>query len=156
MQNYILKTPVFNKTYLFVINKGEKVAITRMNGAGKSTFLKTLLRFYKNKGEILIDDIPIEKIDPRAIRETDILVFQQDSHIFNNTVMYNLGYPQHKKDEEEVIRICKEYELDEFFKNMKHGYSTETGERGKSLSGGQKQRVNLNESCNKEFSDNYV
>ncbi|KAI5148147.1 hypothetical protein ENBRE01_0135 [Enteropsectra breve] len=124
------------------INKGEKIAITGVNGAGKSTFLKTLLRFNKNGGRLLIDDIPIENISKVAMRNL-ISYVPQDHSIMNNTVIYNLAYGQTVYNEEEIFRLCEHYGLHEFFKNLVDGYNTQCGENGKNLSGGQKQRVNF-------------
>lgn len=131
-----------NKNLSFTINKGDKVAITGFNGAGKSTFLKTLLRFQRHRGSITIDGIPIDEIQDDSITSL-ISYVPQDHHIFNNTVMYNLTYGQRTPDEQEVFRICRDFGLHEFFKGLSNGYYTHAGENGKNLSGGQKQRVNF-------------
>lgn len=131
-----------NKNLSFTIRKGEKVAITGMNGCGKSTFFKTILRFYSNKGLITVDGRSIESISDRSLRSL-VGYVPQDHHIFNNTVLYNLGYGQEKYDEQEIYRICSEYGLHDFFKSLPNGYLTQAGENGKYLSGGQKQRINF-------------
>lgn len=130
------------KAQSFVINKGDKVAITGTNGAGKSVFMKTLLKFFKNEGKLYIDGVLIEKISTKALRNL-ISYVPQDPHIFNNTVIYNLGYSQKERDEQAIYERCEEYGLHEFFKTLRNGYHTEVGERGKYLSGGQKQRISI-------------
>lgn len=124
----------------FTIKKGEKVAITGANGAGKSVFTKTLLKFFKNEGKLYIDDTLIENISTKALRSLFAYV-PQDPHIFNNTVLYNLGYAQKGIDPQKIYSECEKFGLHDFFKKMRDGYHTEAGERGKYLSGGQKQRV---------------
>lgn len=133
---------LINKNITLAIRKGEKIAITGYNGSGKSTFLKTLLRFHEGSTGIRIDGVPIESIQDSSVRSL-IGYVSQDSHIFNNTVLYNLGYAQEKYDEQEIYRICEEYGFHTFFKNLSNGYFTQAGENGKYLSGGQKQRINF-------------
>lgn len=133
---------LINKNISLTIKRGEKVAITGFNGSGKSTFLKTLLRFHESSGGVKIDGIPIENITDSSIRGL-VGYVSQDHHIFNNTVLYNLGYAQEKYDEQEIYRICEEYGFHTFFKNLSNGYFTQAGENGKYLSGGQKQRINF-------------
>ncbi|KAM0679627.1 1132 ABC-type multidrug transport system [Glugoides intestinalis] len=130
------------KAQSFVINKGDKVAITGTNGAGKSVFMKTLLKFFKNEGKLYIDDVLIENISTKALRDL-ISYVPQDPHIFNSTVIYNLGYSQKIRNEQAIYERCEEYGLHEFFKSLRNGYHTEVGERGKYLSGGQKQRISI-------------
>lgn len=131
---------LIQKGQSFMINKGDKVAITGTNGAGKSVFIKTLLKFFKNEGKLCIDDVLIERISTKALRNL-IAYVPQDPHIFNRSVMYNLGYSQKTIDERKIFEECQRFGLHEFFKQMRDGYETESGERGKYLSGGQKQRI---------------
>lgn len=130
------------KNQSFIIKKGEKVAITGMNGAGKSVFTKTLLKFFKNEGSIYIDDVSIENISDRNMRDL-ISYVPQDPQIFNNTVLYNISYSNPNILPEEIYKICENYGLHEFFKGLKDGYQTYAGEKGKYLSGGQKQRISF-------------
>lgn len=125
-----------------VINKGDKIAITGVNGAGKSVFIKTLLKFFKNEGEFYIDNVLIENISSKSLRKL-IAYVPQDPHIFNNTVLYNLGYSQKDIDERKIHEYCRAFGLHDFFESMKDGYYTESGEKGKYLSGGQKQRISF-------------
>lgn len=125
------------------IRKGEKIAITGMNGAGKTVFAKTLLKFFKNQGDLRIDDIPIEQISTKSLRNL-ISYVPQEPHIFNNTILYNLGYSMNEPFDEQLIQeYCTQFGQHQFFKMLKNGYQTEAGENGKCLSGGQKQRINL-------------
>lgn len=131
-----------NKNLTFTVNRGDKIAITGFNGAGKSTFLKMMLRFQQHRGQLLIDGIPIEDIEEKSVRSL-IGYVPQNNHIFNNTVLYNLGYAQEKFDEDEIYRLCKAYGYHEFFSALPGGYLTHAGENGNNLSGGQKQRINF-------------
>ncbi len=133
---------IINKGLNFEIKKGDIVGITGVNGAGKSVFIKTLLRFYNASPGIKIDGISIESIKDSSIRDL-ISYVPQDPYLFNNTVLYNLGYSQKKIDEEEIYRLCKEFGYYDFFNNLPDGFLTEAGENGKNLSGGQKQRINF-------------
>ncbi|KAI5173072.1 ATP-binding cassette, subfamily B, heavy metal transporter [Pancytospora epiphaga] len=131
-----------NSNLSFEIKKGEKVAITGYNGSGKSTFIKTLCRLHDGRGGIKIDGIDIDMLTDSSVRNL-IGYVSQDHHIFNNTVIYNLSYGQSKYNEQEIYRLCQDYGLHEFFKNLPDGYFTMAGENGKYLSGGQKQRINF-------------
>ncbi|KAI4292005.1 ATP-binding cassette, subfamily B, heavy metal transporter [Pancytospora philotis] len=131
-----------NTDLSFRINKGEKVAITGFNGAGKSTFLKTLCRFHEGRHGIYIDGVDIRKYTDASVRN-QVAYVPQDHHILNNTILYNLAYAQTKYDEQEIYRLCEEYGFHSFFKNLPNGYQTQAGENGKYLSGGQKQRINF-------------
>lgn len=125
------------------IERNDKVAITGINGAGKTVFAKTLLKFFKSKGNLYIDDIDIRQISAKSLRNL-ISYVPQEPHIFNNTVLYNLGYSKNEPlNEQEIYEYCDQFEQHEYFKTLKNGYQTETGEHGKYLSGGQKQRINL-------------
>lgn len=133
---------LINKGINLDIYPGDKIAITGANGAGKSTFLKTLLRFQRTGGDVLLDGTPITAFTERSIRQL-ISYVPQDHHILNNTILYNLSYGQAKMDENEIYRLCDKFGLHEFFKALPNGYLTQTGENGKHLSGGQKQRINF-------------
>lgn len=127
----------------FKIGKNEKVAITGMNGAGKTVFAKTLLKFFKSRGNLSIDGTPIEQISTKSLRNL-ISYVPQEPHIFNSTVLYNLGYSKDEPfDEQLIYEYCAQFGQHEFFKALRDGYQTEAGEQGKYLSGGQKQRINL-------------
>lgn len=127
----------------FELPKGYKFAITGTNGAGKTVFIKTLLKFFKNEGSLYFDDVLLSALSDSSARDL-ISYAPQDPHIFNNTVFYNLCYSCKTTPDPEVIyQICQSYGLHEFFKSMKDGYDTQAGERGKYLSGGQKQRISL-------------
>lgn len=133
---------VISTNLSFNIKTGEKIAITGLNGCGKSTFLKTLLRFQENLGTLEIDGVPIEEVSVASLRRLFSYV-PQNHHIMNSTVLFNLCYAQEKPDEEEVYKLCKQYGCHEFFMSMSDGYNTQAGEDGEYLSGGQKQRINF-------------
>ena len=145
---YAGNNPV-QKNQSFRILKNEKVAITGTNGSGKSVFMKTLLKFFRNEGNLYVDDELLQNISEKSIRDL-IAYTPQDPHIFNNTVMYNLQYSQKIPDQEKVIEICHEFGLHEFFKSLRDGYLTIAGEKGKYLSGGQRQRISFMRSIIKQ------
>lgn len=129
------------KNQSFEIPKGTKCAITGTNGSGKTVFIKTLMKLIKSHGMIYIDDTLLSSISDGDIRKM-ISYAPQDSHIFNDSVLYNLKYSC-QKDCEYIFDMCRKYELHDFFKSLKNGYQTQAGEGGKYLSGGQRQRINI-------------
>jgi ATP-binding cassette subfamily B protein len=123
------------------IAPNESVALVGTSGAGKSTIVKLLLRFYDlNSGQILIDGVNIADVTKSSLR-AQIGLVPQEPVLFNDTIGYNLGYPRpgiSKKKIEEAARLAN---LNDFINKLSEGYDTEVGERGIKLSGGQKQRL---------------
>lgn len=140
--NLMVSNKLINNGISLKINKGDIIAITGSNGSGKSVFLKTILRFHESTPGITVDGLKIENIKDSSMRDL-ISYVPQDPHIFNETILYNLGYSQDKDNEEEIYRLCKLYGYHDFFMNFPNGYLTQAGEAGKNLSGGQKQRINF-------------
>ena len=125
------------------ISKGEKVVIFGPTGSGKSTLTKLLLRFYDvEKGQILINDIPIEHFDKFVLRRKIGLVLQ-DAFLFTETLAGNIAYAEKAAEEQEVFKVAEWSSLREVDKIFTQGYDTMVGEKGVTLSGGQKQRVSL-------------
>jgi len=132
--------PVFNDFSLY-IKPGEKVAIIGSSGAGKSTFVKLLLRLHDiESGEILIDGQNIQSVTQDSLRRNISLV-PQDPALFHRTLMENIRYGRRDATNEEVIEAAKLAHCDIFIKEFPLQYDTFVGERGIKLSGGERQRV---------------
>lgn len=129
------------KNVSFKINQGETVAIVGESGVGKTTIADLISGFYfPQKGKILIDGIPTDKISLQFLRK-NIAVVSQDITIFNESIRYNIRYGSFGVDKREIIRAAKEAGAHEFISKFKKGYNQLVGERGIKLSGGQRQRV---------------
>jgi ATP-binding cassette subfamily B protein len=125
----------------FKINKGEKVAFVGRSGAGKSTIIKLLLRFFDpTKGTISMNNFDINAISKKELRNL-ISVVPQDSSLFNNTLRYNITYPKDDISDKQIDNILRKSYLKSFVSSLRNGLETYVGERGLKLSGGQKQRV---------------
>lgn len=125
------------------INAGESVAILGPTGSGKSTLTKLLLRFYEpTKGVILINDIPINQISKKVIRQKVGLILQQ-AFLFTDTVKGNIAYATKEVSDERIKTIAALSGLDEIENMFVAGFDTMVGEKGVTLSGGQKQRVSI-------------
>ena len=123
------------------ISAGEKVALVGSSGAGKTTFIRLLLRFYDvTDGSIMIDGQNIELVTLESLRKNISLV-SQDPLLFHRTIKENIAYGKLDATEEEIIRAANLAHCDEFIKNLPKGYDTYVGERGIKLSGGERQRV---------------
>ncbi len=125
----------------FIIEAGETIAMLGPTGAGKSTLMKLLLRFYEpTNGEIFIDDIPLKTISKTCIREKIGIVLQK-AFLFSDTIGNNISYTQSEKiNILETANLSGLTNIESVFVN---GMDTVVGEKGVSLSGGQKQRVAL-------------
>jgi len=124
-----------------VIKPGEKVALVGPSGAGKTTFIKLLLRFYYvTSGKILIDGQDISQVTRESLYK-NISMVPQDTILFHRTLLDNIGYGKIGASEKEIKKAAKLAHCDEFIKNLPHGFGTYVGERGIKLSGGERQRV---------------
>ena len=120
------------------------------SGAGKSTILNLLPRFYDpQEGYIEIDDQNIKNVSLYSLRKNLSLV-SQDIILFDDTVKNNIAYAKSNVDEEEIIKACKFAAADEFIEKLPKGYNTMIGENGVRLSGGQKQRISIARAVLKE------
>ncbi len=123
------------------IKAGSKVAFVGRSGAGKTTLVKLLLRFYDpSKGLVLIDGIDIKKIQKADLRSM-IAVVPQEPVLFNNTIKFNLAYGREEATMAEIENSARQANILEFIEKLPNGWETEVGERGIKLSGGQKQRL---------------
>jgi ATP-binding cassette subfamily B protein len=125
------------------IRKGKITTLLGESGAGKSTILQLLQRFYKPvSGSILANGLDIENLDLNEYRKK-IGVVSQDIKIFNNYLVFNIALSEDPKDLEHVPKWCQEHGFDQFFTKFPQGYMTLLGEEGANISGGQKQLVGL-------------
>ena len=123
------------------VQAGETVAIVGPSGAGKTTAFQLLLRFYDLQGgAILVDDIDIARLDPRALRRQIGLV-PQDTVLFGESALENIRYGRPEASDEEVREAARLAAADDFIRDLPDGYDTFLGERGTRLSGGQRQRI---------------
>lgn len=127
----------------FDVKAGESIALVGPTGAGKSTIINLLSRFYNvTEGAVLIDDHNLADVTLKSLRK-QMGVMLQDSFIFSGTIMDNIRYGRLDATDEECIAAAKAVHADEFIRHMEKGYFTETRERGDGLSAGQKQLINF-------------
>ncbi|NMB18615.1 MAG: ABC transporter ATP-binding protein [Erysipelothrix sp.] len=125
----------------FKINPGESVALVGPTGAGKSTIVNLISRFYDiDSGEILIDDHNIQDVKIKSLRN-QMGIMMQESFIFSGTIMENIRYGRLDATDEEIIEVSKKVRAHDFISSFKDGYHTEVNESGSSLSEGQKQLI---------------
>lgn len=131
------------KDLSFKVAPGETVAIVGSTGAGKSTVVKLLLRFYDaTEGAVTIDGIDVRDMPLEDLRKSIGLV-SQDVYLFDGTVRDNVGYGSFDATEAEIIEASTIAEAHDFIMSLPDGYDTLVGERGIKLSGGQRQRVSI-------------
>ena len=127
----------------FTAQPGESFAIVGPTGAGKTTIVNLLSRFYNvDSGTVRVDDMDISKVTLHSLR-TQMGVMMQDSFIFSGTIMDNIRYGNKTATDEEVIRAAKTVCAHEFIMQMEDGYQTQVNERGSRLSAGQRQLISF-------------
>lgn len=125
----------------FSVRSGTTIAFVGQTGAGKSTILKLLDRFYDvTEGSIAIDGQDIRDVDLHSLR-AHIGVVPQNPSLFNDTIMSNIRYAKLEATNEEVFEACRAAAIHEQILGFSEGYNTRVGERGMKLSGGELQRV---------------
>lgn len=123
------------------IRGGEKVGLVGFTGAGKSTFISLILRFFPlHRGKILIDGQNIADVSLESLRRL-IALIPQDPVLFHRTLRENISYGKPEAEEAEIIAAAKLAHCDEFIRSIPDGYEAKVGERGTKLSGGEKQRI---------------
>jgi len=124
-----------------VVEPGRTLAILGATGAGKSTLVNLIPRFYDvSSGRILIDGIDIREVTQDSLLRK-ISIVPQETILFSGTVLDNIRYGVPNASHEQVIESAKAAQAHEFILNLQHGYDTRVEERGVNLSGGQKQRI---------------
>lgn len=127
----------------FTAKEGETYAIVGPTGAGKTTIVNLISRFYNvDSGQIFIDGVDISKVTLHSLR-TQMGIMMQDSFIFSGTIMDNIRYGNRNATDEEVIRAAKTVCAHDFIMEMEQGYETEVNERGSRLSAGQRQLISF-------------
>ena len=125
----------------FEIPAGKTVAFVGETGAGKSTFVSLLLRFYEpSEGTITLDGHRLDAFRQQDLRR-HIGIVQQDVFLFGDTIGENIAYGKEGATLEEIKRAATLAAANDFIEELPHGYDTKVGERGVKLSGGQKQRI---------------
>ncbi|MBC1945568.1 ABC transporter ATP-binding protein [Listeria booriae] len=127
----------------FDVKAGESIALVGPTGAGKTTVINLLSRFYDiNEGEISVDGENIAEVKLRSLRE-QMGVMLQDTFIFSGTILENIRYGKLDATEEEVIAAAKVVRAHDFISALKDGYHAEVKERGSTLSAGQRQLISF-------------
>lgn len=127
----------------FDVKAGESIALVGPTGAGKSTIVSLLSRFYNLcEGSITMDGVNIADVTLRSLR-TQMGIMLQDSFIFSGTIMDNIRYGKLDATDDEIMRAARTVCADQFISEMEDGYSTEVNERGSKLSGGEKQLISF-------------
>ena len=127
----------------FKAKAGDSFAIVGPTGAGKTTLVNLLSRFYNlDTGRILIDGTDISNVTIHSLR-AQMGVMMQDSFIFAGTIMDNIRYGNHTATDEDVIRAAKTVCAHDFIMELENGYQTEVNERGSRLSAGQRQLISF-------------
>ncbi|MCL2632987.1 MAG: ABC transporter ATP-binding protein/permease [Oscillospiraceae bacterium] len=125
----------------FTVNSGESIALVGPTGAGKTTIVNLVSRFYNlNDGRVLIDGTDIANVTLSSLRK-QMGIMLQDSFIFSGTMMFNIKYGRRDATDEEAYEACRIVGIDEYIRGLKDGYNTEMKERGAGLSQGQKQLI---------------
>ena len=127
----------------FTVNPGESVALVGPTGAGKTTIINLISRFYNiNDGAVYIDGHDISKVTLHSLRE-QMGIMLQDSFIFSGTIENNIRYGKLDATEEEIIKASQTVCAHNFIEGLENGYQTEMSEGGSQLSGGQRQLVSF-------------
>lgn len=127
----------------FNVEPGESIALVGPTGAGKSTIINLISRFYNvTEGKVLVDEHDLSEVTLRSLRQ-QMGVMLQDTFIFSGNILENIRYGKLDATDDECIAAAKTVHADEFISQMTDGYLTETNERGEGLSAGQKQLISF-------------
>lgn len=123
----------------FQVKPGETIALVGPTGAGKTTIVNLISRFYEvTKGDIFLDGYSLKKVSLHSLRK-QMGIMTQDNFLFSGTIKENIRYGRLDATEEEIIAVAKAVHAHEFIMELEHGYDTEISERGSQLSIGQRQ-----------------
>ncbi|MFQ6083723.1 MAG: ABC transporter ATP-binding protein [Candidatus Aminicenantia bacterium] len=138
--SYNSSEPVLKNVNL-IVEPGKTVALVGKSGAGKTSLVNLIPRFYDpQQGNIFIDGINIKEVRIQDLRKA-IGIVPQETFLFSGTIKENIKYGRLNASDEEIIEAAKLANADEFIRKLPQGYDTEIGERGMKLSGGQRQRI---------------
>ncbi|HOO73777.1 MAG TPA: ABC transporter ATP-binding protein, partial [Tepiditoga sp.] len=127
----------------FRVKKGEAIAFVGPTGAGKTTIINLISRFYDpTSGTVRIDDTDISKTDVESMR-SQMGIMLQDTFLFSSTIKENIRYGKLNATDEEVKKAAETVGIDKFIENLENGYDTEVNERGSRLSVGERQLISL-------------
>jgi len=127
----------------FRVDPGTRVGIMGPTGAGKTTLVSLLARFYDpTAGTILLDDIDLREYDVADLRRQFAIVLQEPI-LFSTSIAENIAYGKPDAEHDEIVTAAKSAEIHEFIAGLPEGYQTLVGERGMTLSGGERQRIAL-------------
>ncbi len=127
----------------FAITPGESIALVGPTGAGKTTIINLLSRFYDvNEGSVKVDGMDVRDVTLASLR-SQMGVMLQDTFIFSGTIIENIRYGKLDATEEEIIEAAKIVRAHDFIKELKDGYHTVVEERGSTLSAGQRQLISF-------------
>ena len=131
------------KEVSFSVAPGEMIGLVGQSGAGKSTTINVICRFYEvQEGEIAIDGVNIKQIAQKDLR-SQIGVVLQESFLFNGSIYENIVFARPDATREDVMAAAKAANAHDFIIQKPDGYDTQVGERGQTLSGGERQRVSI-------------
>jgi ATP-binding cassette subfamily B protein len=127
----------------FKVNAGETIALVGPTGAGKTTIVNLVSRFYDtNSGEVIIDGKNVKNVELESLR-SQMGIMLQDTFLFSTTIKENIRYGKLDATDEEVIAAAKAVSAHEFIMSLENGYDTEVNERGSRLSVGQRQLISF-------------
>ena len=125
------------------VSSGQKIAIVGPTGAGKTTIINLLMRFYDvNSGDILIDGVPVRNIKRSSLRKLYTMVLQ-DTWLFNGTIKENIAYGKEGATDEEIICAAKSAKIHSFIESLPRGYDTCLTDEGVNISKGQRQLITI-------------
>ena len=138
---YSKESPNILDNFNLNIKAGEKIGIVGHSGAGKTTLIKSILRYFDiNTGTILIDGNKISDLTQESLR-ANISIIPQDITMFHRSILDNLKIAKYEASKDEIIESCKKARIHQDILDMSEGYDSIVGERGVKVSGGQRQRI---------------